>query len=191
MPSSEYNTEQREKKRRYYQANKMRILAARAKRYSENPERFRAEQRRRWINHPLTSEQKLAAKHRSAKHYQSHRKAILERTTLYRKNHPEIARRASVACNQRRRAAKCETVVDAKGISVWMSEIRSKPFVRCHWCGTKVTGKAIHFDHIIALSSGGTHTIGNLCASCPECNLTKKNRLIADWIAGGQTFLSL
>lgn len=93
--------------------------------------------------------------------------------------------------SNRRKARKLATQVDPAGIARWMKEIRSKPFVRCHWCGTKIHGKAIRFDHIIALARGGEHTISNLCATCITCNSSKSARAIADWICQGQTFLPL
>lgn len=45
----------------------------------------------------------------------------------------------------------------------------------CFWCGKKLTD--YHMDHVIPLSRGGTHSIGNLVASCPYCNRSKGNRL--------------
>lgn len=121
----------------------------------------------------------------------AHREEGIARTRKWHKEHPE---RSSISKSKscfKRRAIEYGTRVNPAGIYEWMREIRSKPFVRCHWCGTKVSGRKVHFDHIIALSKGGTHTIGNLCSACASCNSSKKNRLIADWICQNQRFLSL
>lgn len=118
---------------------------------------------------------------------QKNRELLLRKLKAYAKKNPHVP----VATSARRRALKRQSQIDTQGIRAWMKEVRSKPFARCHWCGTKVRGRNIHFDHVVALTKGGTHTIGNLCASCRECNLSKSNRLISEWLCGGQSFLSL
>lgn len=92
----------------------------------------------------------------------------------------------------KRRAIQAKvTLGNTKLIAQWMREVRNQVFVRCHWCGTKVKGRKVHFDHVVAMSKGGAHSISNLCISCPECNLSKQDRALTEWIARGQTFLSL
>lgn len=97
--------------------------------------------------------------------------------------------RAKSACS--RALKKGALLKDRRLIEQWMQEVKSKPFCRCHWCGDKFASQNVHFDHIVALSKGGEHSISNLCTTCPDCNLQKGNRLIADWLCDGQTFLSL
>lgn len=152
---------------------------AKAKRHREKYiEKVRAS-RREW--------QKKNWAHRK-EYLKSYEKKNAEKLKKYRKEywskHP--------GTGQARRAAKAKaTIEDARLISEWMSEVRSKPFGRCYWCGTKVPGSKIHFDHIVALHLNGTHSIGNLCVSCKECNLSKQKKAVVDWICQGQTFLSL
>lgn len=129
----------------------------------------------------------VANRKRSLRHYWSHRDSKLAYANQYRKDHPE-KRRAHHAL---RRARKKATQVDTTGIEAWIKAMRKLPFVRCHWCGTKVHGRQIHFDHVVALSRGGEHTISNLCAACKECNLSKGARAIGNWLCNGQTFLPL
>lgn len=38
-------------------------------------------------------------------------------------------------------------------------------------------------DHIIPLSRGGRHSIGNLLPACEFCNTSKHNRLLVEWRA--------
>jgi 5-methylcytosine-specific restriction endonuclease McrA len=47
----------------------------------------------------------------------------------------------------------------------------------CMYCG----GQAQHIDHVIALSRGGSHSIGNLVPSCAACNLSKGSKTIMEW----------
>ena len=49
---------------------------------------------------------------------------------------------------------------------------------RCFYCG--VTAK-LTIDHVIPLSRGGTHTIGNVVPSCLPCNLRKGTRFVMEW----------
>lgn len=49
---------------------------------------------------------------------------------------------------------------------------------KCAYCGA--TGD-LHMDHVVPLSRGGTHTIGNVVPACPTCNLSKHNRFVTEW----------
>lgn len=214
-------TAEQAKRRDYYLRNRERILERRRAYVKQNLEAVLERARLRWKTHPLTPEQRERQKQRSRQHYVANREKALAQAKLYHAQHPEIGKRAiskylaanreklrarsrqwykdhreqeiqrSIECNRRRAARTKSTPEEIERIRVWMSDIRSKPFVRCHWCGTKISGRKIHFDHIVALHLGGLHTISNLCAACPDCNHHKSARTIADWICQGQTFLNL
>jgi 5-methylcytosine-specific restriction endonuclease McrA len=47
----------------------------------------------------------------------------------------------------------------------------------CIYCGAD--GQTI--EHIIPLSRGGTHSIGNLAAACGPCNFSKAGKTIMEW----------
>lgn len=49
---------------------------------------------------------------------------------------------------------------------------------RCAYC--KGEGD-LHMDHVVPLSRGGTHTIGNVVPACPPCNLSKHSRFVTEW----------
>jgi len=38
-----------------------------------------------------------------------------------------------------------------------------------------------HIDHVVPLSRGGRHALGNLLPACAYCNLSKSARLLSDW----------
>lgn len=130
-------------------------------------------------------------KRKSSRYCARHRALLRKRSREYYQANREKEIKRAIVRNHIRRAQKNNTTIDEAGIKQWMREVRSKAFARCYWCGTKVVGRRIYFDHITPLSKSGTHTIGNLCASCCHCNQTKHARVIADWIVGGQTFLPL
>ena len=50
---------------------------------------------------------------------------------------------------------------------------------RCAYCGGNEGG--IHMDHVIPLSRGGRHAIGNVLPACQGCNLSKGAKLVAEW----------
>jgi len=47
----------------------------------------------------------------------------------------------------------------------------------CFVCGSN----GEHVDHIIPLSRGGRHSIGNLQMLCASCNLSKGNKTMTEW----------
>lgn len=55
-----------------------------------------------------------------------------------------------------------------------LKKIMQKP---CIYCGKK----AEQLDHIIPLSRGGQHSVGNLAPACKPCNLSKNNKLVSEW----------
>lgn len=61
--------------------------------------------------------------------------------------------------------------------------ITRKEFLRlsrtpCFYCGSK---NNLTLDHIVPLSRGGRHSIGNLVSACNMCNATKNARFITEW----------
>lgn len=48
----------------------------------------------------------------------------------------------------------------------------------CAYCGRK---GELHRDHVLPLSRGGRHSVGNILPACPACNMSKKARLLSDW----------
>lgn len=49
---------------------------------------------------------------------------------------------------------------------------------RCFYCGT---ASQITMDHIVPLSRGGRHTIGNVIPACLSCNSSKHDKLLMEW----------
>lgn len=53
-------------------------------------------------------------------------------------------------------------------------KIMSNP---CFYCGSP----SEHLDHVVALSRGGTHSIGNFAPACSKCNTSKGSKTIMEW----------
>ena len=48
----------------------------------------------------------------------------------------------------------------------------------CFYCGRKTE---LTFDHVMPVSRGGRHSIGNVLPACGSCNSSKNNRTIMEW----------
>lgn len=88
----------------------------------------------------------------------------------------------AVISNQHR--ARRRTWIDTNpgGVGVttrdWIRMIRHYRN-QCAYCGGNTGG--IHMDHVIPVSRGGRHAIGNVLPACQTCNLTKGAKLLAEW----------
>lgn len=52
---------------------------------------------------------------------------------------------------------------------------------RCVYCGDLAT---LTIDHVVPLSRGGKHAIGNILPACRLCNSAKQDRLLVEWEVG-------
>ncbi|MFF7127214.1 HNH endonuclease [Streptomyces sp. NPDC008240] len=52
----------------------------------------------------------------------------------------------------------------------------------CAYCGE--SSAALHQEHIVPISRGGTDGIGNLVPACSNCNLSKGDRTVMEWRLG-------
>ena len=111
--------------------------------------------------------EKLVARHRQwrANNYEKARQ--IEKT--YRSSNPHVGRLQS----QKRRALK-----KANGCYL-VSVKESKRMLQspCFYCGQP----SKHLDHVVPLSRGGSHSIGNLVPSCITCNISKNKKTIMEW----------
>lgn len=120
-------------------------------------------------------------------HYQANRETYCKKAAAYAKKNPHVPS----AANARRRSRIALTIGFPEQIAEFMATVRNRKHVRCYFCKERVAGSKVHFDHIVPLSKGGGHTISNLCAACPRCNLTKQAKLLGDWQPDVQSVLPL
>jgi 5-methylcytosine-specific restriction endonuclease McrA len=95
------------------------------------------------------------------------------------KANPEL-RRAIAAQYKASRRAWEQLNPDSVGIHSkdWRRLVRHYRH-RCAYCGGNEGG--LHMDHVIPLSRGGRHAIGNVLPACQSCNLSKGAKLVAEW----------
>ena len=67
------------------------------------------------------------------------------------------------------------------GASSFRSLVTARAGGACEYCRLveAATGVTFHVDHILPRSQGGPTTLSNLALSCPGCNLSKAERVIA------------
>lgn len=136
----------------------------RRRKYSEqNPDRVR-ESRRRWR---LKNRDKLRA---DAKRYRERNlDKVRETQRRWQESNPDAKRMYT----QRRKARKRNAVT----FTVSAKDLRRLRTDRCVACG-EIAGTV---DHLIPLSRGGSHGVGNLVAMCGSCNSRKSAKTISEW----------
>jgi 5-methylcytosine-specific restriction endonuclease McrA len=87
----------------------------------------------------------------------------------YALENPETIRMAAA-----RRRAK---LAGSRSYLIIKKDLRKLKSNSCFYCG----GQSAHIDHVIPISKGGQHSIGNLVAACAFCNISKNDRFIMEW----------
>jgi len=68
--------------------------------------------------------------------------------------------------------------IKASAKLVTVKEIAKMYASVCTYCGSS---DKIEIDHIVPLSKGGRHSIGNLTPACRSCNGSKGNKFLREW----------
>ena len=164
---------QKAQSRTYYQANKEKVKA-RAKDWKDkNPEKVQAT-RQRYIS--VNREKNREYQREWAKQFRknnplNHRRwpSSSEKLREWRNKNPEKTR----AQKLRRRSR----IKGLKDYQIRWKDLEKLLQGNCFYCGQKAT----QIDHVIPVSRGGTHSIGNLVGACSRCNQTKSDSLIVEW----------
>lgn len=103
---------------------------------------------------------------------------VKARHKTYRDKNKDKTRESARRYRARKTASQTHSSVP---IQRWDSEVRNRLSISCYWCFGKIAGSKIELDHIVALTNGGAHEIGNLCVSCKPCNSRKQARSLSAW----------
>jgi 5-methylcytosine-specific restriction endonuclease McrA len=87
---------------------------------------------------------------------------------------------AVTAMSQKRTAAK----KNSESRTVTDNDLRALIARHGGKCGYCKDADYDHIDHIVPLSRGGRHAIGNLMPACAFCNLSKHARMLSEWRYG-------
>lgn len=157
----------RTKSRAWRDANRERDRESQRNRYHSDAEKSRANKREEARRNK--EQRKAYAVKRRAENYDR----VLEIERASRARNKEKNRPAKNARQQiRNRKVQGSThVISAKDLR----RLYSQP---CSECGTM---KNLSIDHIIPLSRGGSHSVGNMMTLCRSCNASKHARTIMEW----------
>jgi 5-methylcytosine-specific restriction endonuclease McrA len=114
------------------------------------------------------------------KHYAKNRQGFIDRAAQWREDNPERYKTGNKVYKARRRKRE----MDAPG-SHTAEDIRNtydEQEGRCAYCGITLHGE-FHLDHVEPLVRGGSNDPDNLACACSDCNLSKGDKLLAEWIA--------
>lgn len=190
---------QRAKAQAYYRANKERILERNRKWARENPEKAAAGARRRrqanpqaardatarWRRRHPERARELDAKYAAKSKERYRRWAVENRDKVNAaaekwRNDPANKEKIRLAAKKRRALVKS---ADVREISPrdWLRLLDRCRFA-CFYCGES-PDEQLTVDHVVPLSRGGRHSIGNIVPACKRCNSSKHDRLIVEWLS--------
>jgi 5-methylcytosine-specific restriction endonuclease McrA len=138
--------------------------AAYSKEYRKNNSEKIAAKNKAWRASCLEKE-----KAKSKAYYLANRESISARAKAYYQANPEKVNLSSL----KRRARKLNNGVFA----VTTKELKRLYASPCSYCGAP----SEHIDHVIPISRGGTHSVGNLVGACAPCNRGKYDKFITEW----------
>lgn len=170
MPESIQKAKKSEADKRWRKANKARV-AKTVKAYQQSHKAQVNATNKRW---QLRNRKE---------HLKSHRKAQRD----YYATHKDYYKAKALI----RKVRLSVAAVNLKSLLDFVKQTKAKAFCFCYYCGSKVSSKSIHFDHIVPLSKGGAHAVENLCVSCADCNQSKHDKPIQAWVRIGQQVLAL
>lgn len=175
--------------RAYRLANKAKIRETKKRYRSLDPERWQqygkqyraenfdriAESKRDWNlrNADRLAEMTSAWKQANPEKVREYKRAYKRRNPDKDKQYYQQNKWRYEISRAKRRALKAKAsiyLITSKDVS----RIMSRP---CIYCGAK----AEHLDHVIPLSKGGLHSVGNLAPACAKCNLSKGAKFIVEW----------
>jgi 5-methylcytosine-specific restriction endonuclease McrA len=122
--------------------------------------------------------QRAAEKRRdrdNAARYIEERERRIAYALSYAKRKPEVGQ----ATKNRRKARKRNAGVFQVSGADWLRLCVRYRFC-CAYCRQR---KPLTMDHVIPLSRGGRHSLGNLLPACASCNSSKSSRFITEWRA--------
>lgn len=153
--------------RRYYERHPERVRAAIDAWRTGNPDKVKAQQRAYRTAHLEESRAKGRRWYAAHPEYYANRRPAYAAANRERLRVIEGRRRTKVNANG------TFTITDHD----WRGLLH-RYHDSCAYCGIR---GPLEFDHVIPISRGGRHSIGNLVPACRYCNGSKSNKLLMEW----------
>lgn len=112
------------------------------------------------------------------KRYASNKEAIKERVRRWQELNPDKVIKYKKNNKYKRREIINSSELTTKELSIW----ENTQIKICSYCNT-LCNTNYQVDHIVPLSTGGSHSIDNLTIACPSCNRSKSNAPLITWLA--------
>ena len=170
---SQHKEQAAETSKAYRIKNRFTILRNKRKYYEENKERHSENTRAYYEKHRVEIEVY------KREWYDLHKEQIASRGKVYRVEHKEEIRAAKSNAKHTRRARLrfAQRFFVPRDL---IEDLYSQP---CGYCGDYLQGQ-MQIDHIVPISRGGNHKIGNLISACPACNMSKGSKTLTEWRHG-------
>lgn len=172
---------------RWYLENKDTALVQRKERY-QNKREIELEQMRQWrLANPERKRVSDAAYHAANKEKattnalkwsRANRESVNRRNAEYKKRNPQV-----VLDQSHRRRARKRGVASLIVASQDITRLKRRFGGLCAYCGC---GGKMTIDHVVPLSRGGAHSLGNLLPVCQQCNFSKHNKFLFEWMVWKQ-----
>lgn len=111
------------------------------------------------------------------RYYKNNKRKVLDAqkdyTLLWTKNHPDRVRAYARKAQHKRRV----WIAESGWFAVTKKDMARIMSGECYLCGSREKQTV---DHIIPLSRGGRHSVGNLGTLCHSCNSRKRNKLLME-----------
>lgn len=168
-------------KKLWYKRNKSKILQKSAEYRAANKDEIKIRKAKRQIEHKdrlnkisksYYHQNKDRAKEISKAYYEKNKEDIKARTALWQKSNPEKNKLLRANYKGRRRARQHKTSIGR----VSYKAVKERNGMVCGICTLEIKDK-YHYDHIIPLAKGGSHTTGNIQLAHPKCNQLKADKL--------------
>lgn len=108
----------------------------------------------------------------------------LERKKSWRKNNLEYDKQRKAKWSSenldKRRMSYHKRNIKIKQNVFYISEKEIKRIISspCFYCGSN---QNIQIDHVVPISKGGKHSIGNIVPACRSCNASKCDKYLIEW----------
>lgn len=166
------------KSRRENDSSYLKKEQARSRDYYHENKQSQRQRNRKWA---LSNKEKRKAIDASFRRNNRERQRL--RALDYRKRNPTKRIKWARANPSRQAAIYAKRSFAKRGgvvYKVTLKELQNLYLSQCTYCNAR----AEHIDHVVPLSRGGQHSIGNLTGSCASCNLSKGSKFIMEWKRG-------